>query len=261
MKFNTAYKIYRIRCLQAIRHFRLITTIIIRKMTKILITNSLVEHLGNQNSSLPQSHTWTIVASSAEEMIEIHRNENVDVIIMELDTPEMGGDTFTHTVRSDSSMKEVSIILITPDNESAIDRCFSSGANYIITEPINREKLVSKINEMLNIPDRERLRILMNITVKGKSHEHFYCTSQNISKTGILLETNRILIKGDILNFSFLLRLRRITANGEVVRVKQKKPNLYQYGIKFLDLDSESKTLIDSFVNTRRGAANPPTGN
>jgi len=220
-------------------------------MLKILVTETLEKYVQNLQNILPSADIWINVASSTEEMLEIHRYEDFDLLILELDTPQMGGDTLCTTIRENSTLKDVSIILVSPDREDAKDRCVSCGANYIITEPVSQNALISKVNDLIKVPDRKNLRVLMNITVNGEENDHFYSTSRNISSSGILLETNRQLDINTSLHFSFLLKMKRINVNGEVVRSEQKAPNLYYYGIRFTDIDPASKAFIDDFVKIR----------
>jgi CheY-like chemotaxis protein len=221
-------------------------------MKKVLITDTLVKFQEGDLSPLPFSDVWVNVASSAEEMLDIHRHEKVDLIILELDTPKMGGDVFCSTLRSDTTLKDVSIVLVSPNWEDALERCFSCGANYVITQPIAQQEFITKINELIQIPQRENFRVLMNIAINRASGGNFYSTSQNISTKGILLETNQILKEGDSLTISFLLRLNHIKVKSTVVRAEQRSMNLYQYGIKFVDLDPYSEELIENFVNIRK---------
>jgi len=220
-------------------------------MLKILVTETLEKYVQNTQSIFPKADIWINVASSTEEMLEIHSCENFDLLILELDTPIMGGDTLCTTIREDGSLKDVSILLVSPYEKQALDRCVACGANYIITEPVSQEAFTSKVRDLIQVPERKKMRILMNIVVNGNHKDHFYSTSRNISSNGILLETNRKLSMNDVLHFSFLVRMKRIEVNGEVVRIEQKAPNLFQYGIKFLDIDPESKDFIDDFVKIR----------
>lgn len=220
-------------------------------MLKILVTETLEKYVQNLQNILPSADIWINVASSAEEMVEIHRYEDFDLLILELSTPQMGGDTLCTTIREDSTLKDVSIILVSPDREDAKDRCVSCGANYIITEPVSQDAFISKVSNLIKVPERKTLRVLMNITVNCDHNDHFYSTSRNISSNGILLETNRKLDLKTSLNFSFLLKMKRINVNGEVVRSEQKAPNLYYYGIRFTDIDPSTRAFIDDFVKIR----------
>ena len=98
---------------------------------------------------------------------------------------------------------------------------------------------------------RGSLRGLINAIVKGKiQNDFFFSISQNISASGILLETDRILRPGDNITCSFVLQ-HEITAHGEIVRAARKTSNLYNYGVRFTHLDPKSKAEIEAVLNSQ----------
>jgi len=94
------------------------------------------------------------------------------------------------------------------------------------------------------------------VPTKGKPFpslkKFFFSLSQNISSSGLLIETDSHLAKGDEISCSFFIKSHQITAQGEIVRVFKKGPTRYQYGIRFQDLDPVSKLKIEEFVKKRQ---------
>jgi hypothetical protein len=74
-----------------------------------------------------------------------------------------------------------------------------------------------------------------------------------VSGSGIFFQTEKLFSQGDKLTCSFVLQ-RKITVGGEVVRVEQKASDLYQYAVRFVDLDSQLKTQIEEFVRSQQQA-------
>ena len=108
---------------------------------------------------------------------------------------------------------------------------------------------------------RESRRCPVNVFVLGKFRDHsFSSTAQNISTSGIFLETERELAPRDKITCSFVLQYQ-ITVAGEVVRVAKKTADLYDYGIRFLNLDPKSIVQIEALVkskeDTDHGARGP----
>ncbi|MGE5894077.1 MAG: PilZ domain-containing protein [bacterium] len=221
-------------------------------MKKILVADTIKEHLQEEHSVLSRSDILVLSAASAENMLDIHRSERVDLIITDLEIPVMGGDKLCTAIRADHGLKDVSIILACPNDKEVLEWCGSCGANSLIIKPIYHRDLVSKASALLKIPERESLRVLINITVQGQHREDFYCSTKNISTSGMLFETRKVLAIGERVTLSLLLSLKRVTVAGEVVRVKQIAANHYQYGIHFIDVDERSKALINDFVRIRR---------
>ena len=221
-------------------------------MKKIIITDTLKTFLEGEHNFILRSDIHIVIASSSHEILDIHRSKNVDLIIIDLCMPDIDGDKLCSMIRSDDDLKDVSIIIACPGEEGAIDRCVYCGANALVTKPVYRQELISKASELLNIPQRESLRVLMNITAEGKFRDAFYCTSKDISTSGMLVETNKALKKDDIITFSFFLRLNRITIDGKVLRVIQRGPNNFQYGLKFINMDQRLRGLIEEYIKIRR---------
>jgi len=208
-------------------------------MKKIVIINSLnptEEIIEKEKHILSKTDIKIFTASSGQEALEIHRSENADLIITDLNIHNMGINEFCATIRNDEILKKVSIIVICFDKKSATEKYKSCGINFFIIKPVNPEELLNKIKEVFNVSRRGSRRVLMKITVDVKfKDKYFYAVSRNISNSGALIETDRALERGDKLTCSFFIGSDQINVRAEIVRVIEKAPNIYWYGIKFLD--------------------------
>jgi hypothetical protein len=126
------------------------------------------------------------------------------------------------------------------------------GVDAIIIKPINYHELIDTTTKLLKIKKRHQVRVLMKIAVTGKAKDTFYATSQNISVSGISIETDKHIAKGDQVSVTFYLRLSKITINGEVVRKKEIAKNFFQYGIRFITIDDSFRALIEESVKIRQ---------
>jgi CheY-like chemotaxis protein len=228
-------------------------------MIKILITESLHARFRNYYDALPENDVWINIARSAEEMLEIHNSERFNLLILELDSPTMGGDMLCSYLRNKYDQKDASFILVCPDNDEALERCLAGGADIVITEPVNGHEFIRKVNECIRVYPRRDLRALLSMFFHGDPESYFFTRSRNISCSGVLLETKRAMGKGDIVNFSFMLRMNKIYGRGEVVRVEEGINNTYHYGVRFINIDSKSRILIDSFI--KRHSSRPVIAN
>ncbi len=225
-------------------------------MKKILIPTELGSLINKKKSILNRQDVMIFEHDSNKDALDIHISENANLIIAELDSPLLGGEALCNIIRNDDQLWDVSIILICNDNHSEIRKCLDCNANSYITRPLDHNLISEQISKFLNIPRRASLRVLLKVTVNWKhTTESFYCYSQNISSSGILLEKDKYIFdKGDILSCSFFIpNSERITADGEIARVVQKKQNIYQYGIKFTKISESAKSAIESLVKKRSG--------
>ncbi|HXX58928.1 MAG TPA: PilZ domain-containing protein [Thermodesulfovibrionales bacterium] len=99
---------------------------------------------------------------------------------------------------------------------------------------------------------RGSLRALIKVSVNGVfQDDFFYAVAQNISTSGILFETDKLLVEGDKIACSFVLQ-HKIDIDGEVVRSERKTPDLYHCGVRFLNLDPKAKAEIEELVAVQK---------
>ncbi len=192
---------------------------------------------------------------SSRKALELHKSENMDLIVVNLDMPELNGDELCFLLRKDATMQQVSVIIVGTDSESDMNRFKRCQANAYVTRPIRPLQLLEKVSQLLDIQERKNYRVLLKVTVNGKSPtETFFCSSQNISTSGILIETDKVLQKGDSISCSFFLPgAERISADAEIVRIAQNGTGACHYGGRFINLRSQYRASIDSFVKSKSG--------
>ncbi len=224
-------------------------------MKKILIAQDISKVLQQKNSFLKRADIKVFTAASNDEALNIHREEHVHLIITQLDMPGMASEKFCSLVREDPELNAVSIIMICTNNSAEIELSSRCRANAVILRPINSALILAKAQQLLDIAWRETYRVLISLSVDGNSKETpFFCRSQNISISGMLIETDKTLPHGDRVICSFFLPDSiRIQATGEVVRIPQQASGatVKQYGIKFAHLTSEARQALEAFVERK----------
>jgi CheY-like chemotaxis protein len=221
-----------------------------RPVKKILLVDNLRSFLEKEESILSSRGLKIFTAASGEEAVSIHRNEKVDLIVASLDMPGMGGDALCSLIRKDKEMRGVSVIIVCQNRKPDLDRCTHCGANSFITKPFDPSQFLDKISTLIEIPKRSGVRVLIKVSMKGKQQaDSFFCTSVNISTSGILLETDRTLLKGDLITCSFFIPgSDSIAVECEVMRVDSISPEAFHCGVKFLGLSPDHKSAIEAFV-------------
>ncbi|HWR58848.1 MAG TPA: response regulator [Thermodesulfovibrionales bacterium] len=222
-------------------------------MKKVLIVGAIKSAIEEKRRILSNRGLMVFTAVSGEDARAVHEREKVDLIVADLDMSGMSGDKLCSLVRNDASLKSVSFIIICRDTRSALDRCASCGANAYITEPLDPVLFLEKLSSLIHVSKRSAMRVLLKVSVKGNlKSQGFFCTSVNVSTSGILLQSDKIISKGAVINCSFFLpRAQIISADCEVTRVAEVSPGLYQYGAKFLRLPTHYKASIDDFVKRK----------
>jgi CheY-like chemotaxis protein len=224
-------------------------------MKKILLSGDLRPFIKNCNDILKRADFQVFVSTSFEDIITIHRAERVDLIILQLNAEDSRAEEVCSSIRKDERLKHVSILIICNNMKADIERTQRCNSNSYLTKPIIREQFIQKISQLLAIPERQEYRVLLKVKVTGKLDSiPFFCSSDNISASGMLIETEKKLEKGDIISCSFFLpKSEQILADAEVMRIIRTEKNSFQYGIHYMNLASRYRTAIDAFIRQRSG--------
>ena len=219
-------------------------------MKKILLVDSVVAFHDRNKSLLNRSGFQILTAITGEDALRIHRLEQADLIIADLNMPDLQGDELCSIIRSEKGLNNVSVILVcgdTPENRGRVKQC---GANAWVAKPIVPEKLLETIGQFHSVSTRTDYRVLIKAHIRDpQENAPFFCTSHNISSTGIMVETDRPLNDGDRITCSFFLPGGcRIAADGDVVRSVKRADGTFHYGVRFTNLASEHRTEIENFV-------------
>ena len=81
---------------------------------------------------------------------ELQKHDDIDLILTDIEMPEMDGREFTHLVRSCSTYDQVPLIVVTQhDQEELLCELLSDGANDYITKPFSHEELRARVGSHL----------------------------------------------------------------------------------------------------------------
>ncbi len=224
-------------------------------MKKILIADDIKSVIEKKESFFNRENIRTFTSSSNEEALSLHKTEKVDLIITHLDTPQMDGETLCSLIRNERKLQSVSIIMVCPNSKFHIERQSQCRANAFLYEPLNLPHLFGKAHQLLHIAQRRALRAPIAIKVHGKYKDKpFLCISENISVSGMLFHTDRIIDQGDTIICAFFLpNSLHFLTEAEIVRVIEKKFELdtFHYGIRFSNLNSSDKAAIEKYTGEK----------
>ena len=209
--------------------------------------------IGSHDTIFQRSNITTFYARTSEEILNLHGVHKADIIITEEGLPLMGGIKLCSAIRSDARLKDVSVILICEGTEPSLSQCRDAKANIVLPKPLDPSQLTWKVSELLLAPRRQDMRTLLHVSVKGQERNStFLGVSHNISISGMLLESDRVLKKGDRMTCTFQLGRREIAAEAEVIRlIKLSSVGRFHYGVRFVNLNMKSIILIEQFIKGR----------
>jgi CheY-like chemotaxis protein len=223
-------------------------------MKKIIIARNLLKDLEENNTIFSRSSITLFPALSSEEIINLHGVKKADLIITDAALPLMGGARLCARIRSDAELKYVSIILICDDDGNNVSQCQEAGANVVLRRPLEPGMLLWRTSELLVIPQRKDMRVLLRVSVTGnEGNTPFFGLSLNIGLSGMLFETDRVLKRGDQLTCAFNIAHSEITLACRVERVEPTPSKRNRYGVRFMNCDTRSLIIIENFVKAPKG--------
>jgi CheY-like chemotaxis protein len=224
----------------------------IANMKKIILSKDIQRNLGEEKSFLGRTDVITFTSSSNEGILKLHRSEKSDLIVTELDSPGMSGETLCSIIRNDKELSNVSIIIICSDSASHHERCLTCSANAFISKPVNNTALLQEMHQLLHIAPRQSCRVPVGIKLDGTSRKMpFTAHAENFSASGMLLLTSANLSEGDTISCTFSLPgFGQVTADADIVRMLEKgiKKETNLYGVKFIELSDDAASAIEAFL-------------
>lgn len=79
---------------------------------------------------------------------ELKGREDIDLILLDIIMPVMGGIEMLKVVRADDSLQQLPIIVLTTD-ETKKAEALEAGANGFLMKPIRQDDLIAKMNTVI----------------------------------------------------------------------------------------------------------------
>ena len=222
-------------------------------MKKIIIIDDIKTVLAKSNSFLDRSAIDVFPVPTNLDALHKLVEVKADLIISYLDMPDMNGEQLCTRLRKPPFSSSVAVMMVCPQGVSPEDASSRCGADAFISPPFKADDLLRKAYDLLKIPARTSFRVPVNTSTSLQSGdgERFLGFSQDLSATGMLLGTTRVISMGDVINCSFALsETEQIDLKAEVIRLVGRKSNAmpHLYGLKFIDVSPAQAVQIDCFI-------------
>jgi uncharacterized protein (TIGR02266 family) len=197
-----------------------------------------------------------VTASTGMQALQLANEILPDIVMLDLIMPDIRGDEICAKLKTDPKTSHIPVIIVTVcASPEEIEKCMKAGCDDFISKPVDQEMLLRKVGDLLNIPHRKQIRILVRIDVKAKGGgKSFFGTTENMSEGGMFLISDYIIDSGDAVKLRFFLpgSKEEVYATAHVLRVdKESYKKSYGYGLRFSDISEESLKLIRHFIVTK----------
>jgi len=197
-----------------------------------------------------------VTASSGVQALQIASEIIPDIIVLDLIMPDIRGDEVCARLKLDPKTRNIPVIIVTVcASPEEIEKCMKAGCDDFISKPVDQESLLRKVGDLLSIPHRKQIRILVRIDVKAKGcGRSFFGTTENMSEGGMFLTSEYTIDADAAVKLRFFLPGTKdeIIATAEILRIdKDSYKKSFGYGLRFTDITEESLKRIRHFIATK----------
>jgi CheY-like chemotaxis protein len=90
-----------------------------------------------------------LLAEHGEQALEMIRASLPDLIIVDLNLPDMDGFELMRTLRADETVADIPIVMVTASPETFARRAEIEGAQKFLTKPLMTEDLLTLVDEYI----------------------------------------------------------------------------------------------------------------
>ena len=114
---------------------------------KILIVDDAQTDRSNLEKIVSEAGHMTLLAESGLQAIERALRDKPDLILMDVNMPDMDGFAATRKLKADEATKHIPIVFVSSKDQKA-DKAWGQmlGAKGYVTKPYNREQILAQIN-------------------------------------------------------------------------------------------------------------------
>ncbi len=125
---------------------------------KILIVDDTeTMRLTEQMMLKDEDCTIEIAINGIEALDKIKKNKP-DLVLMDIMMPLMDGIECCRQIKADSMTNDIKVVMVTTRSEYArVKEAFAAGCDDYINKPINKEELLTKVNDLLKFVSLRKL--------------------------------------------------------------------------------------------------------
>lgn len=117
----------------------------------ILVVDDMADNLAMISLDLQQQNYRVVTASNGEDAIKIAEQTNPNLILMDINLPELDGLAATRRIRDIDTLREVPVIALTAFGTEGFQRAaYDVGVDGYLTKPIDLDRMHQLIARLLS---------------------------------------------------------------------------------------------------------------
>ncbi len=220
---------------------------------KVLIVDDMKGFLDLETSFLNRTDCTVYKAGNGLEALRIAKTEKPDIVFLDLEMPVMNGLECCRFIKSDVDLKDMPVVIVTASSKE--EECYRAGCNSYLRKPIDEDVFLTEIKKFVQIKERSDPRvdgdIPVSVTFKGTKTSG---TARNISRSGIMLESNEPFGVGSVISIEFALpdNKDKVKTKAMIVRhAKIKDTGADGFGLRFFEISEKQQIAINSFIDAQ----------
>lgn len=118
---------------------------------RILVVDDVPRNIRLLDAILTAKGYSVISASSGPEALEMVRNEQPDLVLLDIQMPEMDGYEVCRRLRSDPATQFLPVVMVTSSDAEVRGDAIEAEADDFITKPINQKELLARVRSLVRI--------------------------------------------------------------------------------------------------------------
>jgi CheY-like chemotaxis protein len=174
---------------------------------KILLVDDVKVFLEIQKEFLRLSPVQVLMAKNGAEALEVARKEKPDLVVMDVEMPEMDGITCCNAIKKDAQLQSIPVVLISSDGSQEItESSYRAGCEKFLKKPVFGREFLNMAYSFIPVVERRRPRVPCNVPVTVQiDGRTFDGITRDIGMNGLYVASDVEVEQGDEVVTSFRL--------------------------------------------------------
>lgn len=120
---------------------------------KILVVDDLPQNIRLMEATLTPHGYEVVAATSGEEALEAVARHEPDLILLDVQMPNMNGYDVCHRLRENETTRFLPVVMVTSSGEEELVTALESGADDFISKPFDKAELLARVRSLIRIKD------------------------------------------------------------------------------------------------------------